>query len=163
MSRERLSAALRALHLAEDLVLVLLLGGMILLAAAQILMRNILDTGLPWADPLLRLNVLWLALAGAVVATRQNRHIRIDLLSRFLPERFTAWTDRITAAFAAGVCALLAWHGSRLVWFEYQDGTLIAPGIPAWCAELIIPLSFALMTLRFAFQALSGRVGDEDP
>ncbi len=132
----------------------LLLGGLVTLAAAQILMRNIFDSGLPWADPLLRLIVLWLTLAGALAATRDNKHIRIDLLSRFLPKRLAAWMDRLTSAFAAIVCALLAWHGGRLVWFEYQDGTLVAPGIPAWTAELIIPLGFGLMALRFALRAL---------
>jgi len=154
VGRERLSGPLKALHLAEDLVLMLLLGGLVLLAAAQILMRNLLDAGLPWADPLLRLLVLWLGLAGALAATRENKQIRIDLLSRFLPEWLRSWVDRFTAAFTAIVCGLLAWHGGRLVWLEYQDGTIIAPGIPAWTAELIIPLGFGLMALRFALQSL---------
>jgi TRAP-type C4-dicarboxylate transport system permease small subunit len=155
--RERLAGTLKALHLAEDLLLMLMLGALVTLAAAQILMRNLLDAGMPWADPLLRLIVLWITLAGALAATRENRHIRIDLLSRFLPERLAAWTDRVTAAFSAVVCALLAWHGGRLVWFEYQDGTLIAPGIPAWTAELVIPLGFGLMALRFALRTLLPR------
>jgi TRAP-type C4-dicarboxylate transport system permease small subunit len=115
MSRGRFSRSLKALHLAEDLILVLLLGGLVLLAAAQIFMRNLFDAGLPWADPLLRLMVLWLALAGALAATREKRHIHIDLLSRFLPQGLAAWTERLTAAFTAIVCALLAWHGGRLV------------------------------------------------
>lgn len=154
MSRERVTRLLEALHLAEDLVLVLLLGGLVLLAGAQILMRNLFDAGLPWADPLLRLIVLWLALAGALAATRDDRHIRIDLLSHFLPERLKVWTDRLTGTFTSVVCALIAWHGGRLVWLEYQDGTMIAPGIPAWTAESIIPLGFGLMALRFAVRVL---------
>lgn len=154
MIPKRLTGPLRALHLAEDLVLVSLLGGLVLLAATQILMRNLFDAGLPWADPLLRLLVLWLALAGALAATRDNKHIRIDLLSRLLTDRLAVWTDRLTCAFTAIVCALLAWHGGRLVWFEYQDGTQVAPGIPAWAAELIIPLGFGLMALRFALHTL---------
>jgi TRAP-type C4-dicarboxylate transport system permease small subunit len=132
----------------------LLIGGLVTLASAQILMRNLFDSGLPWADPLLRLIVLWLALAGALVATRENKHIRIDLLSRALPDRVYGWVNRFTTAFTFAVCAVLAWNGGRLVWLEYQDGTVIAPGIPAWTAELIIPLGFGLMALRFALQAL---------
>lgn len=161
VQRERFTKPLKALHLAEDVVLMLLLGGLVTLAAAQILLRNLLDAGLPWADPLLRLIVLWLALAGALAATRENKHIRIDLLSRFLPERFATWADRVTSTFTAVICALLAWHGGRLVWFEYQDGTLIAPGIPAWCAESIIPIGFGLMALRFAIRALAPRGGGQ--
>lgn len=157
MNPERLKEPLKALHLAEDLVLMLLLGGLVTLAAAQILLRNLFEAGLPWADPLLRLIVLWLALAGALAAARDNKHIRIDLLSRFLPESLAAWTDRLTSAFTATVCALLAWHGGRLVWLEYQDGATVAPGIPAWAAELIIPLGFGLMALRLVLQTLLPR------
>ena len=71
------------LHRAEDALLVLLLSAMIVLAATQIMLRNFFDSGFVWIDPLLRVLVLWLGLIGATVATRNNRHIRIDLLSGF--------------------------------------------------------------------------------
>ena len=72
----------KRLHRAEDALLVLLLSAMIALASTQILLRNLFDSGFVWIDPLLRVLVLWLGLIGATVATRNNRHIRIDLLSK---------------------------------------------------------------------------------
>ncbi len=69
------------LHRAEDGLLALLLAVMIVLAGTQILMRNLFDSGFVWIDPLLRVLVLWFGLIGATVATRHNKHIRIDLLS----------------------------------------------------------------------------------
>lgn len=135
----------------------LLLGGLVGLAGAQILLRNLFAAGLPWADPLLRLMVLWLGLAGALAATRENRHIRIDVLPRFLPDRLRAAADRLTSLFTALICGIITWHGTRLVWMEYEDGTRVAAGIPAWAAELIIPVSFGLMALRFALRALLPR------
>ena len=57
----------------EDGVLAVLLGGMILLATLQIGLRNFADTGFIWADPLLRIMVLWLGLVGAVAATLAHR------------------------------------------------------------------------------------------
>ncbi len=74
---------IKRLHRAEDALLVLLLSTMIVLASTQILLRNLFDSGFVWIDPLLRVLVLWLGLIGATVATRNNRHIRIDLLTRF--------------------------------------------------------------------------------
>jgi TRAP-type C4-dicarboxylate transport system permease small subunit len=70
------------LHRAEDALLVVLLSTMIVLAGTQIILRNFLDSGFVWIDPLLRVLVLWLGLLGATVATRNNKHIRIDLLSK---------------------------------------------------------------------------------
>ena len=51
------------LHRVEDILLALLLTAMIGLAALQILLRNLFNLGLAWADPTLRLLVLWVALA----------------------------------------------------------------------------------------------------
>ncbi|MFZ1536490.1 MAG: TRAP transporter small permease [Chromatiaceae bacterium] len=154
LSAHPIQLTIRALHLVEDAILVLLLSAMIGLSVAQILLRNLFETGLPWTDPLLRLLVLWLALAGALAATRENRHIRIDLLSRFLSGAMNRAADRVASVFTAGICALLAWQGGRLVWFEYQDGTTVGAGIPAWVAQIIIPLGFGLMALRFTLLAL---------
>ena len=49
----------KRLHRAEDALLVLLLSVMIGLASTQILLRNLLDSGFVWIDPLLRVLVLW--------------------------------------------------------------------------------------------------------
>ena len=48
----------------EDGILVVLLSVMILLAAAQILLRNVFDIGLFWGDQTLRILVLWVSLMG---------------------------------------------------------------------------------------------------
>ena len=63
-----LSSLARAGRWLEDALLVLILTGMILLAAAQIVLRNFFDVGFIWGDELLRMLVLWLAVAGAVAS-----------------------------------------------------------------------------------------------
>ncbi len=69
----------------EDFLLFLLLAGMILLATGQIALRNFFAAGVIWGDELLRIILLWLALFGAMAASRDNKHINIDIVSRFLP------------------------------------------------------------------------------
>ena len=149
-SRERLR---RALLRMEDGLLVITLGAMILLAAAQIFLRNVFDSGISWADPALRVLVLWVALLGAMVATRNGNHIHIDILSHVLPTRYRNLVHRVTDLFAGAVCLLLAWHGGRFVVYEWQDGSLLFGAVPAWACELIIPFGFAVMALRFLFGA----------
>lgn len=146
----------RVLLRLEDGFLMLLLLAMILLATAQILLRNLLETGLSWADPVLRLLVLWLALLGAMAATRDHNHIRIDLLSRFLPTRAKQVAQRITDGFAACICGVLAWHAGRFVLLERADGVLLFSTLPAWMGELILPLGFGVIALRFLLAALTG-------
>ncbi len=141
----------------EDWVLMLLLSLMILLASAQIFLRNVLDSGISWADPTLRLLVLWLSLLGAMAATRDNNHITIDLLSRFLRPGIKRIVQRMTDLFAGGVCGFVAWHAGRFVAMEWQDGTVLFSSIPAWLGELVLPFGFAVMSLRFLVSAAMGR------
>lgn len=149
------------LHNLEKGILALLLTTMVLLAALQILMRNIWGSGLPWADPSLRTIVLWLAMMGAMAATREHSHIRIDILSRFLPARAKQISSRITNLFTGVVCGLLAWHGARFVYFEWQDGMMLFDDIPAWYAEAIIPIGFGIMAIRFLLDAAMGEQWEE--
>jgi TRAP-type C4-dicarboxylate transport system permease small subunit len=137
----------------EEALLALLLGGMILLAALQIGLRSLLGTGLPWADPLLRVLVLWVGLLGAVTASREGRHITVDVVSRMLPARARAAAGVVTGLFTAGVAAALAWHGARFVASERQFGSMAFSGIPAWGLESVIPGAFALIAVRYLRRA----------
>ncbi len=154
--------------LVEDGLLVALLSGMVVLAAAQIALRNLADAGLLWIDPLLRVSVLWVGLLGAVAATRDDRQITVDVLSRFLPPRFRAAARVVTDLFAAAVCGVLAWHSVRLVVDERAAGTVAFSGVPVWTCELILPAAFAIITFRYLLFAVlhlrqtlgEGRPGD---
>ena len=159
----RLSRLRNLLLILEDGLLALLLTSMILLAAVQILLRNGWATGLSWGDPALRVMVLWIALLGAMAATRDNNHIQIDILSHYLPANVKRWTKRIGDLFAGIVCTLIAWHGARFVHFEWQDGTLLFASVPAWVCELIIPLGFGIMALRFLLSGLLGKHRETPP
>ncbi len=154
MNRSLLQRTQQRILTIENGLLVLLLTGMILLATLQIVLRNGWSTGLSWADPALRVAVLWITLLGAMAATRDNNHIKIDLLARFLPTRLKRYMQLATDLFSASVCGLLAWHGGRFVYFEWQDGSILFASVPAWACELIIPLGFGVMALRFLLSGL---------
>lgn len=145
----------------EDLLLSLVLGGMILLASGQILLRNLWDYSLSWGDPSLRLMVLWVTLLGAMAATREHNHIRIDLLSRYLPPRLKRASDRITDLFASLVCSLLAWHSGRFVLFEMEDGSRFLDLLPIWPFQLVLPAGFGVMALRLLLSSLTGKPSQE--
>lgn len=139
----------KAVHRTEDLLLVTLLSSMIALATLQIFLRICFDYGLIWADPLLRVMVLWLGLVGATVASRHNKHIHIDLITRFLTKTTYLLIQTIVGQFTAWVCIFIAWHGARWVRMDYVDELTAMGGIPAWTLEIIIPVSFAVIGIRY--------------
>ena len=127
---------------------------MILLAVGQIVLREMFSTGFVWADELLKLMVLWLAMVGSIAACRDNRHIRIDVLSHLLPKPVVKVTQMIVDIFAAIVCAVIARQAYRYLQLEieFEDNVLI--DTPAWMAHAIMPLAFALISYRFIVNVL---------
>ena len=120
-----------------------------MLATLQIALRDLLGTGIAWVDPALRVLVLWVGLLGAVAASREGRHITIDVLSRLLPPRVDAAVHGATSLCTAAVAALVAYHGARFVRSEFGFESVAFSGIPAWALESVIPFAFAAIALRY--------------
>lgn len=146
---KRIFGYLRVVNKLEDWFLILTLAVMVVLAIAQIFFRNVFDEGVVWIDPLLRVLVLWVAIAGAVVATRTDNHIRIDFFSRYVPVGFCKYLQRLVYAICVFVCVLIAWHAVRFVMMDYQYETIAFGNVPAWVTELIIPIGFFMMAFRY--------------
>jgi len=144
-----LSRLERAGRTAEDAVLVLMLTSMILLAAGQIVLRNFFDIGFIWSDEALRLMVLWLAVAGAVAASRNDKHINIDVLDRFLRGRWKAAKDFLVHGFTAAVCGIVTWQSTLFVRTSHEFGDVLLGGIPAWLLQIVLPVGFGLISYRY--------------
>lgn len=166
MTMTLIQKLLRRLSQAEDLILSLLLSALLLFSVAQILLRNLADSGFIWAEPLVRILVLWVALVGAMVATRDGSHININLLGHWLKGSSKMGLAACSHGVSAVVCALLAWHSLQFVQFEKEDQIIAFLDYPVWWFESIIPFAFALMTLRFilsAFNCWMGKHPGEQP
>ena len=140
-------------------MLVSTLTAMMLVAVGQIIMREVFGTGFGWADELVRLMVLWLALVGSIAACRENRHIRIDALSHVLPDLAVKLIRILVDLFAAFICGVIAFQAWRYlqIEIEYEDTVLV--NTPAWIAHSIMPAAFALIAYRFLIGALK-QAGD---
>lgn len=143
------------LHRIEDTLLISLLLAMIVLAGVDIIARAAFGGGIIWVPPLLRVMVLWLGLLGALLATRSREHIAIDLLNRLAGDSLKRAMAVITSMFAATVCGIIAWHSQEFVVSAREYGDIAFGQVPAWPLQIVIPLSFGLMALRFVIQAVS--------
>jgi C4-dicarboxylate transporter DctQ subunit len=137
----------------EQILLVILLSSMILIAFLQIVLRNLLSTGLSWGDPVVRNLVLWIGFIGATLATREGKHINIDVLSRWMPPLGKSLVEFLTQLFSFFICGLLTFAAWKFIRNEAQMGTIAFLGIPAWVPEIILPLVFGLMALRFGLRS----------
>jgi TRAP-type C4-dicarboxylate transport system permease small subunit len=138
----------------ERAFLVIVLLCMMLLAVLQIVLRNLFDTSLFWVDPLNRSLVLWLAILGAMVATREGEHIAIDALKHYLSGFKLVMISKAVMAFSAFICGMMAFHSARFVYDEYLYGSTTFSELPAWPFEIIMPIGFFVMSLRFALSLI---------
>ena len=139
----------------ENAALVALFGALMVLAVLQIVMRVFFSAGFVWTDELTKLIVLWMTLVASIAASRSDRHLRIDIVSHFVPERYARVPKFIVDTFAACLCAILAWQSYRYVQLtiEFEDTVLI--NVPAWLAYSILPFAFGVMCYRFLISALT--------
>jgi TRAP-type C4-dicarboxylate transport system permease small subunit len=137
----------------EESVLGIFLVIMILLACVQILLRTVFSSGLSWADPLLRYLVLWSGLLGAAMATSQGKHIALDIISFLVPKSLHAWLHVLTDLFSATVAAFLTWAAYLFIRSEMEFGNTQLLSIPSWVWNMIFPIAFVLITLRFLMAA----------
>jgi TRAP-type C4-dicarboxylate transport system permease small subunit len=138
----------------ETGLIVMLLGGLVVFATAQIVLRNFFSIGLTWSDGLIHLVVLWLALLGALAATREGRHITMGAVTRWLPERMQIGAGVCSDLFAAIVTAALARYAAGLVWDSREFGDVLLNGVPAWWLQAPMPVVFALMAWQFLARAV---------
>ena len=146
--------ALAFLRRLEDGILVSLLILMIGMAAGQVVLRNFFDSGLYWSDSLVRVAVLWVALVGAMVASRDDSHIRIDLVSRLVSPAYKHWVERLTRLFTFIVLCLFTWGSGNFVYYEYVDEAIAFGDVPAWMLEVIMPVGGGVMAIRYLLLAI---------
>jgi len=137
------------LHWVEDAVLVGLLLLMIGMSVTQIFLRNLFEAGIVWSDVMVRILVLWVGLIGAMVASRQDNHITIDILDRYLPERSKVYANFVVKLFTALICTIVAYYSLLFVQMEFADGGMAFAQVPTWLCEAIIPFAFTVIALRY--------------
>jgi tripartite ATP-independent transporter DctM subunit len=137
----------------ERALVAFLLLMMVLLPAASTLARRLLGRELPGSSVLAQHITLWVGFLGALLATASGRHLALSTLEA-LPAGVTRRTARIFGqAVSAATCALLAWASVQLVEAEWEGFGVVAFGIRVAWSQLVMPLGFAVMTLRFAWRA----------
>lgn len=111
--------------------------------------RHLLGGQASWSEEVARLLMVWLALLGAALVARENKHLGMDTLARSLsPDAArlaTILTQVVILSFAAWV---MAWGGFELVSERFTRGQLLPSlGISKAWFYLALPISGVLITL----------------
>jgi len=143
----------------EDALVIFFLFSILAIAIIQIILRNVFDSGIIWGDSLVSILVLWLGLTASIVASRQNKHIKIDVLTQYLPDIYKIHVKRIGLAFASIVCFCVSYYSFVFISGEFMFGEYVFAKVPVWITEAIIPLAFLAMGIRYLLRAVLSDTG----
>lgn len=141
----------------------ILLAGLVLVCL-QIFGRSFLEVSLLWSEELSRYLLIWTTYIGAVAATHDRAHIRVEFVLTLLPEPARRAVEIVVAALCLGFCGVLVHAGINLVQDSIFLGLMSAASnlpVPIWVFQAIVPAGFALMGLRFALRIIALARGSE--
>jgi len=159
--KQKWQAVEKTLSKIEDVLIIFVLFATVLLASSQIILRNAFSSGLSWADPALKMLVLYITLIGSIIATRENKHLSIDVLSKFLPDNINHLVQKITNFFSATICSLLAYYSLQLLKLSKEFQDIAFADIPVWVLQIILPVGFLLMAIRFVINNFNPNIAPD--
>ncbi len=121
---------------------------MLTLSILQIIGRNFFDYGLAEIDIINRNLLIICGMMGAVLATHQAKHIKVDALTSFLSDRTLDRLRCPISLFTAISCAMMCYYSVIFCIDEWE----YAPSNERWTLPftLTYPIGFFLLSLHFS-------------
>ena len=123
------------------------------LPVLELVLRALFNTGIPGTFGYVQHLTLWVAFLGAMIASREKRHISLSTGAEYLPPRLKAITGTVVAGMSALVAGGLSWASVQFIRSETFSPERLGGWLPIWVAELILPIAFAVIGTRFILQA----------
>jgi TRAP-type C4-dicarboxylate transport system permease small subunit len=154
----------RALAVAENVLIGLLLIAIVVVILAQVTFRYVLSAPLSWSTEVATGLLLYVAFVGFAIGVRDNAHVALNLFERRLGDRGRRVVRTVELLFLGGV--LLALGIGAVEYMAEQSDVTTPAGLPLWTVLLAIPVGSGLGVIHaidgiIAPQPLPDAVEDE--
>jgi TRAP-type C4-dicarboxylate transport system permease small subunit len=92
--------------------------------------------------------LMWLSLVGGSIAIRQGKHIRLELLLRFMPDHLKTLAHRAGGVFGCVVMVVLLYLSK-----DFVESSIALSGWSGYLT-LIMPVFFVVATFRYLMQII---------
>jgi TRAP-type C4-dicarboxylate transport system permease small subunit len=132
----------------------LLLMALILLICADVTLRTVNRTGVPWANEVSEYVLYLITFLSAPMLLRQGQHVRVDLILRALPPRIAWCMEWIVDISGVAISAIFFVSSLRAASASYTEASLVMKGLsfPEWWLLVPVPACMLLMSVEFAFR-----------
>ncbi len=119
----------------------------------EVIMRYFLGSPTIWTGEVSGYIFIWTMFVGAAYTLRQGKHIRIDLLITYLPERTRAIFDVFTGVIGFVFCLLVTYQSWEMVSSAVLLGKLSTTPlrVPQWIPQSSMVIGFALLSIQYFF------------
>lgn len=121
---------------------------LLILSAAQIVLRLIFHSGISNAEGMMRYLVLWVAFLGACLASYKGRHISLDVVSKALKKLNKNLIVFIISLVSFVILSFLFKASVDFIISEISGSQSIF-FVPIWVLETVIPFTFFFMALVY--------------
>lgn len=146
---------LAALLRIEMTIAFVTLSVMTIALAADVIGREVFQSGLFGAVKVSVFALIYCAMAGFGIATATGGHLRPKFLDGLLNERLDGPATRAGNVASALILIVLAYGGWKMVAFTREIGDSdLTLGIFIWPIQLALPIGFAISALRHLIYAI---------
>ncbi|MEA1882243.1 MAG: TRAP transporter large permease subunit [Candidatus Marinimicrobia bacterium] len=121
---------------------------LVFLPATEVVTRLFGTTGVVASSVLVQHFTLWIGFAGAVIASRRNKLLSLTTQPLFKAESSIDWFKFIGKVITIFIVLALAFGSWELVKIEMAYPVKIAPLLPRWGAQLVMPVGFVLIAIH---------------
>lgn len=133
----------------EEIFLVILMVIAVIIVSMQVVTRYVLEIPLPWSEELARYIFLWLTWVGASYATKERKHVCIDVVYERLPQGAKKICNIISTIVWIAFLCVMVYISVKLTSSVYSGGQIaVGSGIPMWIPYASIPTGMTLMLIR---------------
>lgn len=157
---EPASPAQRRWRAAEDTVVAIALGAMVILPLAEMVLRALFNGGVPGSTTLVQHLTLLISMAGGALAARDGRLLAFSTVPTLLHGAWAKGAQWFNSTVSTAVAGALVIASFNYIQVEREAAQPFLFGVPLWVVELMLPLGFAVITwrlLRLAAPTWRGR------
>ena len=137
----------RSYEAAVNAVAVVLFAAMVVVTAAGVFFRYVLDAALPWAEEADRYLFIWLSFVGAAITMRHQAHIAVDILVRSFSATARDWAALLTYGCILVFVGTVFWASERVIDVTSTTRTT-ATDIPMSWVYLAVPVGCTLIAIE---------------
>ncbi len=151
MSEPRAAGTLDALErgfvLANQWVIILMMGTMALLVFVNVVTRYVFNFSIIWVEELTQYQMIWITYLGAGLALREGRHVAVEVFQDMLPPPLRRHVRYFVALAMLAFLVTLAVLGFRIAQFTWNQETPVM-NIPTGIPYLGVPIGALVMALH---------------